>query len=417
MKHQNSQIQASIEREHTNAARATYGRLISTSSLTRMDSILEQVLNARQLAESVIFGIKIRKQELEFTRQRIKETNEFLTALMEGRQSLTPAQERIAEFISDVWIGEDFGFGELMAPYASIYRLYLYLQFGDPFKERQIPDILAAKYYRPEVDKNYEAEREERFKEEALTWLRDCRQRKIPKWHDARVIGASRKSADEDIAYFKGVTLYPREGLSDIYYLDKDDLNKTFPDRWGRTEPYPRSMKSLPKRVIHESEIKTLKEICCNELLALKNVGKRDVFKVTAEILELCQLLTEPDNHVNVASGVYREVAVNVSTTQEMINQAIQNLTELPRYTAMAKVIAEGEDGEEVRKARIKTAAVPAPRFSSNLERKIAYFSNDKVGTKRDVVVREIRERCAVWTKPVRSAGKPPEDEPPSRWE
>jgi hypothetical protein len=393
-----AQIDASISRSQSQPLR--YGRLVTSPQLTQIGATLDRALSLRQNAEEVIFGIQLRKNALERNRQDIKKTNEFLTAIMEGRQTIIPPQERIAEFIIGLFIGEDFGFGEIMALYRSIYNLYIRLLFGDPSIERYIPDFLAAKYYRSEIEKIYEQEKFSKFRQRTVDWLMECRKRAEPKPGDAVIVRNIREHHEKAIAHFKKSQFYVKEGLSDMYWdgIPIDGRYEVINLSW--------SIPSLPKRIIQPSEIQKLKDICFNELTALIKAGKRDVFKVTLEISELCQLLSQPENHVKVPSGVYKEVAVHVASTQEMVNQAVQALTELPRYTAMAKVIEERGGEQRVWKGHVLTQDLPRDTYGAGIEEHIIEQTGERCYRSRDAIEKEIATRRTSWRP------RPPPEDP-----
>jgi hypothetical protein len=94
-----------------------------------------------------------------------------------------------------------------------------------------------------------------------------------------------------------------------------------------------RSFGSAQARTLNQQEIEALKKACLVEveghpaLTALKEFG------------EFCEILARPEHHIMIPSNQYIETQVNSYSTQEMSNQMAQELANLPRFTAYARVI------------------------------------------------------------------------------
>ena len=57
----------------------------------------------------------------------------------------------------------------------------------------------------------------------------------------------------------------------------------------------------------------------------------------------LCRLLSRPENHIKVPSGQYIAKQVHVRQVHDMTDEMAQELANLSRFTAYAKIIQENE--------------------------------------------------------------------------
>ena len=143
------------------------------------------------------------------------------------------------------------------------------------------------------------------------------------------------------------------------------------------------------------SEIETLKPILLQEL-----PHSQGILATIDEVIHFCRLLSQPENHVKGVTAQYVETEVNSYTTQEMNNQMAQELIDLPRFTAYAKVVQEVNDTQIVRKAKIQTARLKKPQGLIDVGT-VATDNAIAVGIlqKRSDVDKEIAERQAQWRR------------------
>jgi hypothetical protein len=118
---------------------------------------------------------------------------------------------------------------------------------------------------------------------------------------------------------------------------------------------------ALPPRVLSASEIDTIKKLCYKELCEgqPKDIDTNRMLLVINDLIEFCNLLTKPENHVKVRSGQYVEKLVHVRPVHDMTDEMAQELANLPRFTAYAKVIQEQGGRQAVIKHKMQTLKLP----------------------------------------------------------
>jgi hypothetical protein len=172
----------------------------------------------------------------------------------------------------------------------------------------------------------------------------------------------------------------------------------------------------LPARILTAEERKTLTDACHKELVEFDGGGQGPLAAL-ADFHRFCQLLREPENHVKGQTAQYGEREVNTYPTQEMINQMAQELVDLPRYTAYAKVIQEQGGVQVVRKWKITTEELPKvppgclPEEASRIARQNAIDAG--ILRPRSAIEAESRRRLAQWRRRVIDSPPPPSEEPP----
>ena len=130
-------------------------------------------------------------------------------------------------------------------------------------------------------------------------------------------------------------------------------------------------------------------------------------------ISEVCILLSQPENHIKVASGQYVEKQVHVRPVHDMTDEMAQELTNLPRFTAYAKIIEEKDGEQKVKTGKIQT--YPLPKTLETAEKDLAMtIENGYVRSKkRSEIEVEIRERQEKWRVVVPQTPSKPQEEPP----
>ena len=103
----------------------------------------------------------------------------------------------------------------------------------------------------------------------------------------------------------------------DRYYDDTlSETNRT--PKWSEKKR-PIAPTHLPPRVLGDSKIEALKEACIKEL----SEGKAEGWDVQAtlggidELVRFCALLSQPENHIWVRTGQYKETVVNTRTEHD----------------------------------------------------------------------------------------------------
>jgi hypothetical protein len=357
---------------------------VSHASLDRTEALLQQAMHQHDLARDVHNLMRATLWVIQGMRKRLHRMEYLLVALMEGRLPLTTGQELYAELIYAVAAGEC---PPETYDYRGIYKLYIYLTYGDNSLVRTIPAEFALKHW-PKLAEEAYIKFCEPFQRKGLSlkeW--DEKKKKLIK----SVYDGGRWSTDEDDAY-------SRE-------------NRV----WFTT--YRQKVTAIIQN------IQEVRDKCLREF-------KADDLKRIEDAIEFCNLLAKPENHIKVPSGVYREVAVNVATTQEMVNRAVQELTELPRFTAMAKILLEENGKQSVKKATIKLQPPPKRRQAAAFAIEIADFANGTIGRNRDEIAKQIVERAAPFeegkrgkqqqqkSSPKKGHSDPPDqpESPPQGW-
>lgn len=286
--------------------------------------------------------------------------------------------------------------------------LYIDLQYGDPTLPRAIPANLALLYYPDQLRDAYVQERVADYRQwRGETWEKqkvDAAVHIDKPWMDVHEWmkrfpdkrAYIEKYEREDEAKFREEVTQAelvRELGYAVFYKRDDILRTRLPD--------------LPARLYSQQEKMAL---LAKAKTALEISGERNFVAKLYYLEKMCQLLALPENHILVASGQYVEKPVNIATTQEMINQAVQALTDLPRYTAYAKTIQEQDGRQEVWKGRITTSTPPAKVNNLDIEDQITQITREKCCKPRSEIAREIMGRRLQW----RSTGGG-DDAPPSR--
>jgi hypothetical protein len=209
----------------------------------------------------------------------------------------------------------------------------------------------------------------------------------------------------------------------------RDKLEKAQQLRSAQRPPrvlVPKLPDHLSSRVLSGYEIEAVKKAC------LAGLSGSSVLNVITDVVQFCDLLARPENHVKVPSSQYSETQVNLYTTQEMTNQMAQELMNLPPRSAWAKVVSSAAGRESVWRGKIQTLA---PAFPSDLvidAGSLALTNALELGIlkKRSVIDEEIRYRQEKWRRgpdkpeptppdipPVTPRSEPPEaPPPPTHW-
>jgi hypothetical protein len=139
-------------------------------------------------------------------------------------------------------------------------------------------------------------------------------------------------------------------------------------------------------------------------------------FLVTAFLQCPAALEREP---VKIPSGKYDETFTVERTQQDLINERAQELANLPRFTAYAKIIKEDNGRQTVIKRKIETRPLPIlpekPLTDDKLNTPSAIIELNTIRAglyrPRDQIEKDIRNRREQW---LRREG---EDKPPPTWE
>ncbi len=170
-------------------------------------------------------------------------------------------------------------------------------------------------------------------------------------------------------------------------------------------------MPDIRRNELAYNEIEDLKAACLREL-SQEGWNPQATLDVIDEFVEFCILLPKPENLLKTRTGQL----VTHRNVPDMEAEASLELVNLDPYTAEAKLIREGKQGE----VRIKTEELPDPRWEGKeLENLISQIKENMISMgyvkKRSDIVREITQRQEEWRSLISNSKRqiPPSVEPP----
>jgi len=376
------------KRENVFAAQAR-GRDIPVShaSLDRTEAFLQQALMQHKHASNILRQMEWTLEGIQLARRRIQCIDEFLIAIMEGKVSIDDGHDYIPIFMERAILCNHNPI--IRRGIREVHYALIDLTYGDhscPFVWKSPTREFLHKYYYKHG--------EELYVKKELSHLNARR---------------TQKERDDYAEHLKKEYI---SGKRKDFILHGVKINPSVVENIS----YPAE---LPLGILSESERKRLYEICITEL---KAEGELDFLDYINEAIEFLRLLSFPENHIKVRSGQYVEKPVGIASTQEMVNQAVQTLTNLPRYNAYAKTPSGTH--------KITTNPLPNPINRQELIAKILANTREKVCRKRDEIEQELRERVASFgqkqtsknkktkTPPTKDHDDPPDqpEPPPQGW-
>lgn len=392
------------ERREGRAAAMVRGRDIpvSNKALIQTEHALERAMSTRGLAKEQSAKLVALYDYFKHYRQAIHNTDRFLTALMEGRIKPVPGQEQYAQFFIDI-IGSS-----ARSIHLAVIRLFIQLGVGDPKIPRSIPAILATKYWPGQLQEVYMQERRARQEESYKRSLQDKvwmsileKQEGSRKLAEEVMRKTFEKNLRDDLKKYREGKITLEFGIRPFIKIKRDP--DSF-DKWNNEEPlthYNIALPDLPPRVLTASEIEEIADIIYDELLeddVRIGRGEIPILRVLEDLVEFCILLTEPKNHIKVPSGQYVVKPVHTRPVHDMTDEMAQELANLPRFTAYAKVIAEKEGEQTVWRGKIKTSPVfllPHIELSGKYIGHGTFLSSCLKS--RRLIEEEIRQRMEKW--------------------
>jgi hypothetical protein len=328
------------KRENIHAA-AARGRDIDVShaSLARTEAMLQQAMQAHGLAERTLFEMKILQARLRNGQACIRRMERFLVALMEGGLTAIAGEEAFAQFLIDATGWNSYHGLD------SIYRLYIETTYGDPTQPRTLDTSdndmlrLAIKYFPKQTEEAYLAQKLAYFKKATKTIYLDYNQTR----EEAFTPDEIRQKLDK-----------AREELLGGGRMTKTDeiLQKKY--GWPEYEFEWVFLPDVPFGVLHGSELAFVRNSCETEI---REQAQSDVFTKIDKCIEICHLLIQPENHILVPSGQYVEKAVQIASTQEMINQATQTLS--GAWSPLRPAAGERQRGRTAGNGRLPASRAP----------------------------------------------------------
>jgi hypothetical protein len=366
--------------DRSSAMQSNYSALASSSAA------IEQLIQSHKLSEDQAIKVKALFGRFREFRMMIRNIDRFLTGIMQNHSLLIAEQELYAQFFIAI-----FNYGYVTMGHIPVFWLYLQLEFGDPIVPRSIPAIIAMKYFSQQLEDAYLQEQRESYVQYY---------RKVDPTMEIRS-NSFEASLKEDLRHYRNTEITLKLG------------NPAIRKKGYKSHEF---LPNLPLRTLTGDEIKTIKVFCYDELLEGIKIGRNNpvIFQIVEELKEFCQLLSRPENHIKVASGQYVEKQVHVRPVHDMTDEMAQELINLPRYTAYAKVIEEKDGKQNVWSGKIETFGLPkdSPKAEENIA--FAIEIGHGVSKKRGEIEEEIRQRQEKWRQPPpQTPEKPPEEPPP----
>jgi hypothetical protein len=312
-----------------------------------------------------------------YANARINRVNTFLVKLMLENTPLENGHEPFAQFMWDVYLNYANCFDEKRTcDHDQLLRFYVYLRFGDRKKPPGIDPWIAYKYYPQDLEKAY------------LNYYSQARK----KFNPTDPV-PDEKRRQENLKHYReqGKNIRVENGRAVIPGLDwhhhMDGLQK------GRAHVLP----ELPSRNISEDERQRILEWCLVDLREEDRRSDINLLAIFDHLEEFCYLLRRPENHIKIASGQYVEKPVHVRQVHDMTDEMAQELSNLPRFNAYAKIIEEKNGEQTVWKGKMQTLP-PLPgasRYTESDIQKISYT----FCLERTEIEAEIRERQDKWRK------------------
>jgi hypothetical protein len=361
--------------------------LARNTALGGMQGSLGQALQFHGLAHGKTLELKEMADRVSYYKCLIGDVNKFFVGIMEGRVAV--GKDKIAM----MWFFKDILNCRYLPEQIKLVYLYLELVYGDSYTQFSYPACLAIRYRQKELRTHYLKQYivmvrkiEEELAEEdgtpSLMTESDYRE-KLQK--EAYVYDNGDIYSDNYRTYLITPPFRKR-----IYFTQAKNVWREEKVRDEHRIP------DMPLRITIDAEKQTVINECKEELV--RREGQR-LFMELEEIIELCNLLSQPENHIKVQSGQYTQTPRHTRTTQDMTGEMVQELVSLPRYTAFSKI--HGGAGMETN--RIQTQDFREWK-SYNRDRSAP---TPYLKPRREIVV-EMQRRQTEWRRP----SNPPQPEP-----
>jgi hypothetical protein len=249
----------------------------------------------------------------------------------------------------------------------------------DSDKSHYIPALLAYKYWPDELEKEYIKREKAKFEE------------KIQKYGHYRYGDKTLRNVEEGlqsaIEYYRNTEVII-ESDGSLYINPKPTYlvsSREYLQGWRIT------LYGLPPRQLSPEEHKKMFDLTVKELLATN----KNIITMIDDLIDFCNLLSQPENHMKVATGNYVEKPYHVRQFHDMSDEMTQELTKLPRFQAYTKLIDESQKKQVVRTHRIETH--PLPKITNTNMEAQAITNGHTLGKERDAIDEEIRTRQSRW--------------------
>jgi hypothetical protein len=232
-----------------------------------------------------------------------------------------------------------------------VVTYYIHLKYGDPKIARLIPPRIAHKHWREETERLFLKEVGEIFDRH----INSCRESHEKKQEIGIKKGWKREPFDEE--RLRSFCVKETEKMLRAMRGERGLLNSTG-DEYKCRPPY------LPARVVSENDRNILIKSCIEEIekgIDYTSYPKGHPVKNATILASACYALIDPKNHIKIRDeSIEREPGKRAIS--DMINEMAQELANLPRYTAYAKVLQEKNGVQSVVKEKVQTLRFDVPK-------------------------------------------------------
>jgi len=405
------------EREEARFGAMARGRAIpfNYSAIDRTRDAVEQTRNAHLMVAEQNEELLYLQKGFAGVRKRIDSINACLTALMQGEIDTVSGYDLFANFLLCMMVNlNDADTTQNLFYDGRVIQLYTFLHYGDPQIPLELPGNFRLKHWPEEVETVH--------LQKHMEWYLGWRQEYERSVEERRRLSPhSPFSQLPEESYFTSVfTRTKNEWLQELHAGERDI---------GGGEMITVFRPDLPARVYRGRMREVLLILCRNDMQESiqKGTSTKTLFQIFDELADLCSLLQQPENHIKIASGQYVEKQIHVRPVHDMTDEMAQELSNLPRFTAYAKLLQVTENVRTFRertrvfteqivwKGKIQTLPLPPLTIESE---KYATLLGQNLSKKRTEVEAEIRERQEPWRRVAAAqtptpAQPPPTSEPP----
>lgn len=449
------------------AERLIRTELLDTSNLFRLDERTEGIGRPREIsgmraslegagraiiaAKGQVDKLKELTEESMMLRTLMRVMNRLFIAVMEG--TAMPGQEVFSDFL--VKISETY---KVDPSNKQILRLYIGFAYGDRTKERVLPFNFAKRHgffssYINETEKNVreklefkkaafskrvqdeynahlnrmlkDAENDHRRAVQSYEWrfgrlnIDDFTARELKRLETTNADGSFNRDG-QAVQLWRYCTkiigeynrgsgaLVSNEGI--FWWLV--DIAQSAPALDDRVPD------NIPAAVLPDEMLRKCRHDARDDL---NSNGYGELVTSVDMLVELCQLLAKPENHVKVKVFQYVERQTPTRTIADMVNEMAKELSDLPRFRAYAKILKIGGQIGEIeltQKAQIQTLPMTELSELDNIlngwQLKLKAYERGKAYCReRKIIEAEIAERHRWKPKDKDEPRSIGDDEPP----
>lgn len=255
---------------------------------------LEQMTQVHERISRHTRDIESMTKSLIDQEERMRILNRYFYGFMSAEYEARKGNEQFAQFLVKV-----VGDGLVSAEQTPLLHFWILLEYGDLESMRVVPEIIAKRYYMNELETIYVQQQLEYYKEKQKD-----RSEHYDEW-----------LKEDAISLKRGYEIYITSG------------------HYGKQEEHQVNIRTptLPARILSIGEQTKLWSFGSGEL---PRTALLQLYNLVYACEELCKL----ENHIRVPSGQYIEVETPLRTEADMVGEKVREITELPKYTAYARV-------------------------------------------------------------------------------